>query len=153
MIERIEEMFEYLREGRREVQPAILWDRLNKKNMEQLSRYGYENFKRTIAKNYFTWSLISPWNPQAIFLIKHVKLTTTIKNIFKTFILLKHKYLTLIESLVISFLTLMVWEYAKKNDDESILEKIEEPKIGNPPQDLLKKQTNLTRLGQFSHRI
>ena len=113
-MERIEEIFKCLKEGKREVQPAIWWDRLNKKNIEQLSRYGYNNFKRTIAKNYFTWSLISPWNPQVVFLIKHVKLTTTIKNIFKTIILLKHKYFTPIESLVVSFLALMVWEYAKK---------------------------------------
>lgn len=131
MMKRIEEMFQCLDYGKNEVQPAKWWVKLNKKNVEQLSRYGFENFKRTIVKNYFTWSLIAPWNPQVIFLIVHVKPNTTIKNIFKTF-LQKHEYLTLVESLVVNFLTLMVWDYAKI-DNADILDKLEEPTIGNPP--------------------
>lgn len=140
MIERIEKMLQCLREGAKETQPSKIWDIYNKKNIEQLSIYGYENFKRTIVNNYFTWKIMAPWNPQVIFLIKHVKLTATIKNILKTIILFKHKYLTLIESLVVSFLTLMEWEYAKQNDGEFVTEKIEEPKIGNPPRIYLKRK-------------
>lgn len=140
MRERIEEMIQCLKSGAKETQPSAFWDVLNKKNIEQLSIYGYENFKRTIAKNYFTWSLIATWNPQVIFLIKHVNLMVTVKNIFKTLILFKHKYLTLIESFVVSFLTLMVWEYMKQNNGELVTDIIDEPKIGNPPRIYLKRK-------------
>ena len=132
MKERIKEMFETLKQGRNEACPSNFWIRLNEMNMKQLSRYGYGNFKRTVAKNYFTWSLISPWHPQVIFLVTHVKLSVTIKNFFKTIFLLKHKHISLIESLVNSFLSLMVWQYAEIDDKESYLKKLEEPKIGNP---------------------
>jgi len=132
MMKRLEEMLQCLIEGRKEVQPAKWWVELNQKNVDQLSKYGYKNFKRTVVKNYFTWSLMAPWNPQVIFLLSNVKPSTTIKNIFKTIFLLKHEYLTLMESLVVNFLTFMVWEYAKI-DNSYILDKLNEPTIGNPP--------------------
>jgi len=53
---RIDEMFQELSHAREEVRPSKYWIELNKKNVEQLEKEGYENFKRTIVQNYFTWT-------------------------------------------------------------------------------------------------
>jgi len=64
----LNDMFEvFLSSNRKELFLSKYWVALNKKNMEQLEKYGYDNFKRTIALNYFTW-LVSPWDEQIKYL-------------------------------------------------------------------------------------
>ncbi len=50
---RISEMFEALSEAPKEVLPSKYWIELNKENLKQLEDTGYENFKQTVALNYF----------------------------------------------------------------------------------------------------
>jgi putative sugar O-methyltransferase len=38
--------------------PSNFWNDLNKKNFEMLAELGVENFKRTVAQNYFNWLVV-----------------------------------------------------------------------------------------------
>ena len=50
-------MLDCLFEGDPIFHPSKFWEALNKKNIEQLEKDGIENFKQTIALNYFTWTI------------------------------------------------------------------------------------------------
>ena len=51
----LEEMLQEIDRAPQEVLPSKYWVELNKKNLEQLQKSGLENFKRTLALNYFTF--------------------------------------------------------------------------------------------------
>lgn len=124
-------MFADLQRGRPEVQPSKYWVELNKSDESALLAVGFENFKRTVAKHYFTWTQIWPWDSQLRFLMSQLPLTTTCANVFRTFQPLKHEHIPLTQSLALNFLSQMIWDYAMKNCP--FLDKLAEPEIGNPP--------------------
>jgi putative sugar O-methyltransferase len=121
-----------LERGRPEVQPSKYWMKLNKGNQDQLFTSGFENFRRTVAKDYFTWTRMAPWDEQFRFLMKQLPITTTVANVFRTFMPFKHEFIPLRQSLTYNYLSNMVWDYAVRNFPE--IEKLSEPSIGNPPQ-------------------
>ena len=57
----IREMFKEFPKFKEEILPSRYWEELNSKNLEQLADSGFENFKRTVARNYFTW-IVNPLN-------------------------------------------------------------------------------------------
>ncbi len=127
----IEAMFADLERGRPEVQPSKYWIELNKSDRGQLLATGFENFKRTVAKHYFTWTKIWPWDAQIRFLVSNLPLSATVANIFRTFFPIKHRHIPLFESLAYTFLSNMIWDYAARNNPD--ITKLSEPAIGNPP--------------------
>jgi putative sugar O-methyltransferase len=133
MKERIHEMEQVLALGKAEVQPSRYWLDLNRQNSEQLAESGFENFKRTIAKNYFTFMRLWPWDAQIRYLMRHLPASVALRCLFRTFSPVKHAYIPLLESWVFNFLTNLLWEYARRNHGE-ILDEIAEPPLGNPPQ-------------------
>ena len=124
-------MFADLQRGRAEVQPSKYWVELNRSDESALLAVGFENFKRTVAKHYFTWMQIWPWDSQLRFLMSQLPLTATGANIFRTFQPLKHEHMPLSQSLAVNFLSQMIWDYALKTCP--FLDKLAEPEIGNPP--------------------
>lgn len=124
-------MFADLQRGRLEVQPSKYWIELNKSDEAQLVAVGFENFKRTVAKHYFTWTQIWPWDSQLRFLMSQLPLAATCANIFRTFQPLKHEHMPISQSLAVNFLSQMIWDYALKTCP--FLDKLAEPEIGNPP--------------------
>ena len=50
------------------IMPSLYWEALNEKNLQQLADSRYQNFKRTVARNYFTW-IVNPLNKQMRFLM------------------------------------------------------------------------------------
>jgi putative sugar O-methyltransferase len=46
--------------------PSRFWQDLNEINRTMLGKHGLENFKRTVAQNYFNWMVISEKDPQYI---------------------------------------------------------------------------------------
>ena len=124
-------MFADLQRGRPEVQPSRYWVELNRSDESALLAVGFENFKRTVAKHYFTWTQIWPWDSQLRFLMSQVPLTATCANIVRTFQPLKHQHIPIRQSLAVNFLSQMIWDYALKTCP--FLAKLAEPEIGNPP--------------------
>lgn len=127
----VQQMFSELERGRPEVQPSKYWMKLNRDNQGQLFDSGFENFRRTVAKDYFTWTRMVPWDEQFIFLIKNLPLMATVANVFRTFIPPKHRHIPLRQSLTYNFLSNMVWDYSVRVWPE--IEKLSDPLIGNPP--------------------
>ena len=127
----LQKMFAELERGRPEVQPSKYWIALNKSDEGQLLAVGFEDFRRTVAKHYFTWTKIWPWDKQIRFLAANLPLSVLIADIFRTFAPLKHRHIPLLESLACNFLSNLVWDYAIREWPE--IERLAEPCVGNPP--------------------
>ncbi len=133
MVQRINFMFRDLKRGRKETMPSRFWLNLNSMHMKELASAGYENFKQTLVRKYFA---NTPWffmNRQTLFLILNMNPVKTLIIVIKSIITKKHKYFNLVDSWSFNFLSLMVWEYANKHDEEKLLSRLEEPLYGNPP--------------------
>ncbi len=135
---RIYEMQEVLREARKEIQPSEYWIFLNNKNLKQLKTQGYENFKTTLALNYFTW--VTGWrlwkDDQFRYLFKNITIFSNFKSILRALrglISKRIKYLSLNQQFRLNYLTYMLWEFVSRNDPERLTVKLNEPLEGNPP--------------------
>jgi putative sugar O-methyltransferase len=79
---RIETMVAAVDGGKEITQPSLYWRKLNRLNIDQLNHTGYENFKRTLALNYFTFVNILPWDPQIRVLAKDIRALRLLKIAF-----------------------------------------------------------------------
>jgi SAM-dependent methyltransferase len=129
-------MFSTLAKGAPITRPSRYWEELNKMNLAQLNEYGYENFKRTIALNYFTWVRILPWDSQIVFLCKKLPAKTILRAIRGAFGISMQRYfssLDVIQSFSYGFLSLLLWEYILQLSFPAALLALQEPEEGNPP--------------------
>lgn len=132
----IEEMFSSMNKGPILTKPSKYWEELNRMNFDQLKQNGYENFKKTIALNYFTWVRVLPWNPQILFLVKYLSFPITVNCIIIAIKSKKHEFFASfnwIQSVLYNFLTYALSEYVKKMNLSDRLKILEEPLIGGPP--------------------
>jgi len=133
-VERLELMFAAMNSGDSRARPSKYWIELNRMNLAQLQRHGYENFKRTIALNYFTFVRILPWDSQIIFLLRHLPPSVSLDCVWRAFSAPKHDYFSAfnwIQSVLYNFLTLASWEYSRLVRDPNLLA-LREPTEGNP---------------------
>jgi SAM-dependent methyltransferase len=103
-------------------------------HIEQLEKYGYQNFKRTLNLRYFNWvplptdmqyrNLIRQWVASPTFQIFTAEYQEIRPFTFRFGWIYAWFY-----KLFLS----MLWEYTKGVDKENLLENIEEPLEGNPP--------------------
>ncbi len=135
--ERVAAMFASLESGDVRARPSKYWVELNKMNLAQLQEHGYDNFKRTIALNYFTFVRILPWDAQFRFLLRHLPLRTSIGCLKKALLSPKHEYFSSfnwIQSLLYNFLTIASWEFTRSFVSDANLLALREPADGNPAQ-------------------
>jgi putative sugar O-methyltransferase len=136
MDSRILEMQEEFSKSRAEILPSKFWLEYNKMNVEQLQQYGYENFKRTLALNYFTF--VSGFrDPQISHLFRNLPLPSILAVLLRTLLSGKHDYLPLKGSINYNLLTYLVWEFVSRHDPERLLKRLHEPEEGNPPRILI----------------
>jgi len=134
MNSRIDEMLEELSRAREEVLPSKLWTELNNKNIHQLATEGYENFKRTITKNYFNWvgvGLKPPITSQYKYLWQHLATSTLLSVSMRTLFTGNRSGLSL-KYILSHNLSRLVWAYALQVDTAHRLESLTEPTEGNP---------------------
>src|SRR3984885_9256555 len=91
-VERMAAMFASVESGDVRARPSKYWVELNKMNLAQLQEHGYENFKRTIALNYFTFVRILPWDAQFRFLLSRLPLRTFVRCFKNALFAGKHEY-------------------------------------------------------------
>jgi hypothetical protein len=128
-------MFASLESGDVRARPSKYWAELNKMNMAQLQQHGYENFKRTIALNYFTFARIWPWDAQFRFLLKQLPARISLSCIKQAWFARRHDYFSSfnwIQSLLYNFLTLASWQYTRRAVSDASLLSLREPEDGNP---------------------
>ena len=133
LISRLKDMFKHLSKGRIEVQPSKMWDELNEFSMKEIEMYGYENFKRTLARHYFANTPLWFMNRQTKFLILNTDPIQTFEYFLRSVLLPTHKGFNWIDAASYNFLTFMIWDYAARVDSEHVLDTFEEPEVGNPP--------------------
>jgi putative sugar O-methyltransferase len=134
-LERLNAMFSSLEAGDILARPSKYWVELNKMNLAQLQRHGYENFKRTIALNYFTFVRILPWDSQFRFLLRRLPIGVSLACVKRSLFARKHNYFSLfnrIQSLLYNFLTFASWEYTRGAVSDTDLLALREPEDGNP---------------------
>jgi hypothetical protein len=134
-VERLESMFAAVNSGDSRARPSKYWIELNRMNLAQLQQHGYENFKRTIALNYFTFVRILPWDSQIISLLRHLPLSVSFDCLWRAFAAPKHDFFSAfnwIQSRLYNFLTLASWEYSRKAVRDPSLLALREPAEGNP---------------------
>ena len=127
-------MFSVLEIGGHCTRPSRYWEELNKMNLSQLRQNGYENFKRTIALNYFTFSRLFPWDSQIKFLCKRLPFVTVFKAGIRTFRNARQDFFTITsipQALAYNFLSLLQWAYLFTLPLNSRLLDIREPEEGN----------------------
>ena len=127
----IRAMFDEFPKYREEILPSKYWEELNRKNLQQLSESRYENFKRTVARNYFTW-IVNPLNKQMRFLMSETGVLNSIGIFFRALFAPRHEYLKKKHTVYYNTLTNLLWAYVEKNDPEGLLDKLVEPAEGNP---------------------
>ncbi len=127
----IQAMFDEFPKYREEILPSKYWEELNRKNLQQLADSRYENFKRTLARNYFTW-IVNPLNKQIRFLMREAGFWRSAKIVARAIFSPRHKLLKRKHTIYYNMLTNLLWAYVEKNDDDRNLERLSEPLEGNP---------------------
>jgi len=123
-------MFECLTKADPVFHPSKFWGELNTKNLEQLERE-IENFKQTVALNYFTW-VVGPGDKQFRYLMKNTGFRSWPEILSGAFGYDPSSTLTRRQQVQLTLFTRMLWKFVQKFDHENLLNTIEEPKTGNP---------------------
>lgn len=130
----IREMFDEFSNYRPEILPSKYWEELNAKNLQQLADSRYENFKQTLARNYFTW-IVNPFNKQMRFLMREAGVWASLRYVFRALRSPRHEHLAKKKhSVYYDLLTNLLWDYVEKHDRDKLLGRLTEPGEGNPPQ-------------------
>jgi len=131
MNKQLDSMFAELARGNPQYLPSKYWQVLNQKNLDQLAGEGLENFKRTVALNYFTW-VPGRRSDQYRWLKKQIDFMTWLK-----IVLVRREYdasssLTRKQQNEMVCFTRMLWEVTGRTDTAGLLKAIQEPAEGNP---------------------
>jgi len=133
MYPEIETMFQEFPNYPKVILPSKYWQKLNQKNLQQLADSRYENFKRTLARNYFTW-IVNPWNKQIRFLMREAGIWQSLRIFGSAIVSPRHNLLKRKHTIYYNMLTNLLWSYVEKNDPAGNLNRLVEPPQGNPLQ-------------------
>src|SRR5713101_756552 len=110
----LQEMTAALAGARPEVLPSKYWEWLNRMNLDQLHTKGYDNFKQTLALNYFTW-MVSSQDGQIRYLRAHLPAAVVLWCGLRAFFTRRHPHFTKQQSWAYNHMTQLLWEYACRN--------------------------------------
>jgi len=136
----IEPMLQELRRHP-EFMPSRFWEDVGAKNLQMLEMQGLDNFKRTVANNYFNWLLFSLHDPQFnnVFRqwLRHPRLQTLFFRVagnrdVQTTLQQEPRPLSNTEAWMYGFFISMLWDLGTRLDRNGILAKLDEPVLGNP---------------------
>jgi putative sugar O-methyltransferase len=119
-------------DGQEAATASAYWSVLCRKNVAQLLDTKYENFKQTVALNYFTW-IVGKEDPQILFLQNNlpkesIKLAKERSEKSKL-----HTFMTEDQSHFYNLLTYLIWDYTERTVGREIMSQFSEPDEGNPP--------------------
>jgi len=121
------------------VRPSQFWEHYTALNLEQLERKGFDEFKRTINRNYFQFQLTDPRAPQYRALI-----AAWLRRPTPAVLRAKLDAPLALEPEVVGRLgegfankayavyLALLWEYVKRRDRAGLLERLDEPLVGHP---------------------
>jgi putative sugar O-methyltransferase len=108
---------------------SIYWNYLNQKNLNQLSEFGFDNFKQTVSTNYFTWikGISGTLGKNLIQDAKSMDISIPINQITK-----KHDFFDVEQSVLFNSMTALLYCYIEQKHPE-LLDACQESQIGNAP--------------------
>ncbi len=111
--------------------PSSCWQVLGFKNLNQLLRDGYANFKRTVGSNYFNF-LVQGGDPQIVFLETALGKAERERCARAAKALPDDPDFPFPDQRVYRYFVLMLWSYTRKIDVKGYLDTLKEPVEGNP---------------------
>lgn len=127
--------------------PSHFWDFFNEINVTLLKESGFKNFKRNVNQNYFNFIPVL-FNDLFLISILFLKIFRYIKSSGKYKLIdpdvinsegdLKEAYRHVFQKnrklklFLYKFTIGGLWDYVKARDPEGLLQKLEEPRVGNP---------------------
>ncbi|MCL5038163.1 MAG: putative sugar O-methyltransferase [Chloroflexi bacterium] len=127
----LQEMFDCFSKGNPVYLPSKFWESYNEKNLGQLESHGYDNFKQTLALNYFTW-IVDHKHEQFQYLLKKIGPLSYLFMLEGFFTNDSHSVLTRKQQATLGIFTKVLWHFARELDREKVLPLLEEPLEGNP---------------------
>ncbi len=113
--------------------PSRYWEQLNGKNLAQLAGDGYDDFKRTLATNYFTW-VVGPFDAQLAFLRAHLPHAALARAALQTLLAGRHHPMGWLPSKSYNVPHLPgLGVRGRPGGADGVLARLEEPLEGNPP--------------------
>jgi len=132
----IKQMFRELDTAPSLYQPSPFWQKLNKLHIDQLSRAGIENFKRSVNMRYFNWGILG------IFRMQLSPLVYGLRNFNHKPFLASHfikntspkgaRSFNPINAYIYKIFVTYLYDYVKIFDKLGIFSHVEEPRFGNP---------------------
>lgn len=129
---RLGEMLKVFIDGQEATTTSTYWSFLCRKNVAQLLDAKYENFKQTVALNYFTW-IVDRDDPQALFLQSSLPEEAIRLAKERTKKSKSHAFMTKNQADFYNLLTYLIWDYAERTVGSEIMAQLAEPDEGNPP--------------------
>ena len=111
--------------------PSSCWQVLGFKNLNELLRDGYANFKRTVGRSYFNF-LVQTGDPQMAYLETVLGKEERERCARAAAALPDDPNFALHDQRAYRYFVLMLWSYARKADVKGYLDTLEEPQEGNP---------------------
>ena len=123
------------------VQPSDFWRSLNERNTRQLDDLGFARFKRTVNQNYFNWVPHTLRDDQLRAMVKHALhrprpqvLTAKLGDV--STLEVGDERANPFDSgrarRVHALFLALLWEYVRRDDHRGILDRLEEPLLGDP---------------------
>lgn len=126
----LKEMENYFIDNGHLLYSSNFWNDFNKINIEQVVTFGFDNFKQTVAGNYFTWKV----DIDHLYAQNLKKLVPQINFPFSNQeINRKHLLWTQKESTNFNYITMYYLNYMLNFGWGNYINQLEEPLIGNPP--------------------
>lgn len=123
-------MFKELKKAPILYHPSLFWDTLNKAHIEYLSNRGFNNFKRTINIKYFNWGSLGIIVHQLSPILRELlsgNFAPLINSSFED-----AKKFNYFGAFTYRVYLASLFEYISQHDSLKILDKIKEPRVGNP---------------------
>ncbi|HET9403867.1 MAG TPA: putative sugar O-methyltransferase [Burkholderiales bacterium] len=120
--------------------PSNFWNNLNQANLEMLETHGLDNFKRTVAQNYYNWMVIGLRDNQLRSLVRDWFLHPSMRpflnsievpDILRTTVGLERR-IGWREMAVYKIFVGLLWEFTRRHDRTGLSQQLQEPSIGNP---------------------
>lgn len=137
----LQEMWVEMRGAPAIVQPSDFWQALNDRNLRQLDDEGFAHFKRTINQNYFGWipcslgdhqllAMVISWLRHPVGAVASVRLGDV--STFEAGPERVNPFAARRARRIHGLFLALLWEHVRRHDRRAILDRLDEPALGDP---------------------
>ena len=129
---------EILKDAPEIYRPSPFWESLALIGIAQLKDGGFENFKRTVNMKYFNWNILGIIRHQLLPVLRYWLMNKKWSVLDATFPKPRDPHFDKVKSfnwlsaIVYRIYVTMLWHYVSAEDSLRLLNKLDEPMVGNP---------------------